>query len=203
MDDALNTPQVSDATWVYPEDPLKWELDENKFRISHPTLYSEFVNSASQSQDLDTQELIYDIFGDHNEDVFSISKVNPAICITLTDGATQVISNVDIAKVHGNDLDSATAHWRYQFICCCLGRAMGQAGSLAIWDTVKNDWCFFYTDEGFCVTEIDYNSADDTFSGSYEYHYPMTGVGGVEHFVVTSEREYQEIPSEPHPNEPM
>jgi len=170
-----------------------WEMDEIKFSKNYPALYSQFLTTQPQRPNLSDRDIIFDLFKDNINAAFDVSKICPAIEITLTDGSVQIISNIDIVKIHGYYLDGSEVRFERQFVYCILSLATGQAGTLGIWDVTKSDWCFFYTDEGFCVTNVEYNVIKDSFLGTCEDYYPSSNAGGLSRFVVTSDRKYQNI----------
>jgi len=70
--------------------------------------------------------------------------------------------------------------------------AAQQAGSLGIWDTRMNDWCFTHSDEGFCPSSIKYHINDDTFSVSSSCYY--YGKGAIdEEYLINQHKEIKLI----------
>ena len=185
---------IKNAIFINPHDPIMWELDEIKFSKKHPDLFANFLNVLSEQPDSDPREILDELFDSDEGLMFTISKTIPSVEIMLTNGSSQFISNKSLMGIHkGSYVDRGELRWEHQFVYCILDRCLGQSGTLGIWDIAKEDWCFFHSDESFCVTEVQYNFSDDSFSGIYEYHYAMTPVSGRMAFKVTSNRQFRDV----------
>ena len=183
---------IKNVIFINPYDPIMWELDEIKFSKKHPDLFANFLNVLSEQPDSDPRDILDELFDSDEELMFTISKTIPSVEIMLTNGSSQFISNKLLMSINeGSFVDRGELRWEHQFVYCILDRCSGQSGTLGIWDIAKEDWCFYHSDESFCVTEIKYNFSNDSFSGIYEYQYPMTPASGRMAFEITSKREYR------------
>ena len=193
---------IRNAIWYDPEDPIKWELDESLFAGKFLRLYPDFKEKMSnystdcggyigEEKKIQLQKDIMEELVDQT-DFFKLSKEAPCILVNLIDQSKQTITNKSVFEIHGSYTDGARLAFRSDqpFVYCIFSLCAGQAGSLGIWDTRINNWCFSYRDEGFCVKTIEHTPESDCFFGTLEtYHFASSG--GTEHFKVSADRKLE------------
>lgn len=143
----------------------------------------------------DEFDTFYDYFEENNLaqkgfHLWDFCKNLDVLEITTEDSLIQTITAKDIAsRMNGVNLDHVSFEAKANYVCCILDYAIGQAGALGIWDVSKSDWCFWHSDELFCVDKIDYYESEDLFLGTCEFSYPMSPLGGKVRFEISPTRE--------------
>ena len=193
---------IKNAVWYDPEDPIKWELDESLFAEKFPHLCSDFKEKMSDYStgygghigEEEKKQLRYDIMEElvDQPDFLKLSKEAPCILINLIDQSRQIITNKSVFEIHGGYTDGAGLIFRSDqpFVNCIFSLCAGQAGSLGIWDTRINNWCFTYRDEGFCVKTVEYTPESDCFFGTLETRH-FASSGEAKHFKVYADRKLE------------
>jgi len=178
--------KVRNIRFVEDDNLIRWELDEKAFKIEFPKLYAKYKQ--------DPEESIDNLFAFEGEPLSKVVKTLPCIQIELENGDDQIISNKNLLDIYPwLWVDHYNILCEHNFVYCIIQIAAGQAGTLGIWDTKKNDWCFDHSDEGFCVVDINYDENKDEFLGSTEMVIPFSRQIEVPNFIVTSERKYKEV----------
>jgi antitoxin component HigA of HigAB toxin-antitoxin module len=108
-----------------------------------------------------------------NEYANKIYKTENSIIINIKNNEQQIIKNTSIINFHGTTYDGHSVYIvEDYFLIVHVSRASGQSGSLGIWDTRINNWCFTHSDEGFVPCSFNYNKEDDSFTiESSAYYY--------------------------------
>jgi hypothetical protein len=198
-------------------DLIKWKLDTNRFASKYPNEYKEYTENVyltlyedttginpkelEKGSDWAVKEYVTMIIEkergidlpESNMKAWELSEEIPSIEISLKNGKRQTISNLSLFKINGDDVDAFNFFCEHNFLYCIIFRAIGQAGTLGIWDTKDQKWCFAYSDEGFCVEEVKYDKTKDEFFGSFSYDHPMSYVGGSGFFQITKDRELKTV----------
>ena len=60
---------------------------------------------------------------------------------------------------------------------------------MGIWDAKIKEWCFWFSDELFCLSELGFSEEQDLFSGKCSFSYPMSPFGGTVDFEINSKKE--------------
>lgn len=176
------------------EDPLRWRADTRLFLDRYPKEYKAFEDLKIHDPDRNEKELVLEIFEDDEDKLWKVAEQQPSILIRLINGQKEYISNLAIHKIHSGYVESMNVSFEDRFVYCYLIRATDQAGSIGIWDTEINNWCFSYS-EDYCFESVKYNRWGDIFLGSYSWNIPLNG-GGVGKFLITKERDYIDMESE-------
>ena len=110
--------------------------------------------------------------------------------VLLTEGESIKITNLEIGKKLKNPFfDHIEFRTNNRFVYCIFEFAIGQAGGLGIWDAKIKEWCFWFSDELFCLSELGFNEEQDLFHGKCSFSYPMSPFGGTVDFEINSKRE--------------
>ena len=148
--------------------------------------------------DLSCDDEFYDFedyFDENNLDqrqfnLWDFSETIDILKLTAKDNSISTITNKDIApNLYSDQLDQFSFKVFGRYVCCIFDYAIGQAGALGIWDVSKSDWCFWHSDELFCVDKIDYYESEDLFLGTCDFSYPMSPLGGKVRFEISPTRE--------------
>ena len=102
-----------------------------------------------------------------------IYKKENSIIINIENNEKQIITNTSVINFHGTTYDGHSVFIVDDyFLLIHVSIASEQAGSLGIWDTRMNGWCFTHRDEGFVPRSFNYNKEDDSFTiESSAYYY--------------------------------
>ena len=102
-----------------------------------------------------------------------IYKIENSVSINIKNSEKQIITNTSIINFHGTIYDSHSINIVDDyFLLVHISGASEQSGSLGIWDTRMNGWCFTHSDEGFVPRSFNYNKEDDSFTiESFAYYY--------------------------------
>ena len=195
-----NKYQIKDYINNFSDDLLNLEVDEAKLKEIFPDINNKLQDEKNKpkfilekkegiSDELSfVQELISENYNKMNEDQLKESNniyvKKPSVIINLKNKNQQIITNYSIINFHDITCDGHTILQKGEFyIVVAISRAAQQAGSLGIWDTRMNDWCFTHSDEGFCPSSIKYHLNDDTFSVSSSCYYYGKGAIDEEYLI--------------------
>jgi len=122
-----------------------------------------------------------------------IYKKENSIIVNIENNEKQIITNTSVINFHGTAYDG---HFVFivddYFLLIHVSIASEQSGSLGIWDTRMNDWCFTHSDEGFVPRSFNYNKEDDCFTiESSAYYYGQDLIETK--YVINKNRELIEI----------
>lgn len=147
--------------------------------------------------DLSCDDEFYDFedyFDENNLDqrqfnLWDFSETIDILKLTAKDNSISTITNKDIApNLYSDQLDQFSFKVFGRYVCCIFDYAIGQAGALGIWDTKEKNWCFWFSDELFCVEDISYNEIKDFFLGYCGFSHPMSPFGGRVNFEINKDR---------------
>ena len=174
---------------LYPDELLKLELDEVKLKKIFPVFYKKLQqkkkdpNFIKEKQDGFSDELSFikeliednhdKILQDDLEKMDKIYKEKNSVIIKVKGNNDQKITNTAIINFHGTKYDGHSIFIVDDYyLLIHISIASDQSGSLGIWDTKINDWCFTHSEEGFVPRSFNYNKKDDCFtivSSAYYY----------------------------------
>jgi len=175
------------------DNPLRWRADIDLFSKLYPKEFKSYIYQKTHDPDRDEKELTLEIFQDDEDKLWEFVDKLSSIRVTLHDGEAQEIANFSIYEIHKGYLEHMSVSFENRFIFCFLTRAADQAGSIGIWDTQLENWCFSYFND-YCFESIKYHELDDIFTGNYFWNLPFIG-GGEGKFLVTKERKFVDLES--------
>lgn len=203
---------IKAATLIDEYDAIPWKLDTRKFAQTYPSEYEKYKQGGylalledepTLARHLDEDWAVRDFItmilaqeeGVNFEDshIWRISREIPSIAIVLENGKNQEITNLSLYGINGDAVDAFEISFECNFLFCRIFRAFGQAGTLGIWDSEVQGWCFAYTNELFCVDEITFDEATNEFHGSFFYDFPMSPACGEGLFKITKDRQLETI----------
>lgn len=122
--------------------------------------------------------------------LWDFSETIEILRLTFEDNSISTITNKDIApNLYSDQLEHFSFKVFGSYVCCIFEFAIGQAGGLGIWDSATKAWCFWFSDELFCLSELDFSEEQDMFSGKCSFYFPMSPLGGTVDFEINSNRE--------------
>lgn len=122
--------------------------------------------------------------------LWGFSETIEFLKLTAEDNSISTITNKDIAANIGHtQFDDLSFKVFGNYLCCIFEFAIGQAGGLGIWDAKIKEWCFWFSDDLFCLSELTFSEDQDVFSGKCSFSYPMSPFGGTVDFEINSKRE--------------
>ena len=148
--------------------------------------------------DLSSDDEFYDFedyFDENNLDqrqfnLWDFSETIDILKLTAKDNSISTITNKDIAaNLYSPKFDHFSFKVFGSYVCCIFEFAIGQAGGLGIWDAKIKEWCFWFSDELFCLSELGFSEEQDLFSGKCSFSYPMSPFGGTVDFEINCKRE--------------
>lgn len=204
-----NKYQIKDYTDNFPDDLLNLEVDEDKLKEIFPEINNKLQDEKNKpkfilekkegiSDELSfVQELISENYNKMNEDQLKESNniyvKKPSVIINLKNKNQQIITNYSIINFHDITCDDHSVLQAGDFyIVVFISRAAQQAGSLGIWDTRMNGWCFTHSDEGFYPISFTYDDNDDTFSITSSCYYYTKGIIE-EEYIITKDKKLEFI----------
>ena len=128
-----------------------------------------------------------------SENLWKLSSEIVAIQVNLSDETSQRITNKSLYQINGEEVGNYAIKHNNNFVIVVVQKAIGQAGTLGIWDIKLNDWCFSISAELFCVDNIHYDEKTDQFFGTYSFNFPMSPMKGTGNFKVTKDRAIVEL----------
>ena len=189
-----------------PDNLLQLEIDETRLKELFPIFYEKLQKKKldpkfiKEKEEGISDELTFinelveeenDKFDTSNMDY--IYKKKDCIIINIENNNNQSITNYSIIDFHGTACDDHSAFIIDDYyLLIHVSRAAGQSGSLGIWDTRLNNWCFTHSDEGFVPCSYKYNKEDDSFiieSSAYYYGQDLIETK----YVINKNRELIEI----------
>lgn len=94
-----------------------------------------------------------------------IYKKENSIIINIENNEKQVITNTSLIKFNGTVYDGHSVFIvDDNYLLTHVSIVSEQSGSLGIWDTKINGWCFTHSDEGFVPRSFNYNKEEDCFT---------------------------------------
>ena len=204
-----NKYQIKDYTDNFPDDLLNLEVDEDKLKEIFPEINNKLQDEKNKpkfilekkegiSDELSfVQELISENYNKMNEDQLKESNniyvKKPSVIINLKNKNQQIITNYSIINFHDITCDDHSVVQAGDFyIVVFISRGAQQAGSLGIWDTRMNGWCFTHSDEGFYPISFTYDDNDDTFSITSSCYYYTKGIIE-EEYIITKDKKLESI----------
>lgn len=128
--------------------------------------------------------------GQRNFNLWDFSEPVEILKITAEDNSINTITNKDIAaNLYSNQLDHFSFKIYDCYVCCIFDYAIGQAGALGIWNNTDKNWCFWFSDELFCVEDLSYNQKEDFFTGYCQFSHPITPFSGRVNFEIDKDRQ--------------
>ena len=166
----------------------KWQVifpNSEPPKIDDPTDLYEFEDILEQHD-----KNIYQDSKNKTYNSWEFSEEINCIEVLLTEGESIKITNLEIGKKLKNPFfDHIEFRTNNRFVYCIFEFAIGQAGGLGIWDAKIKEWCFWFSDELFCLSELSFNEEHDLFHGKCSFSYPMSPFGGTVDFEINSKRE--------------
>lgn len=203
---------IKSATFMDEWEPISWKLDPRKFAQMYPSEYEKYKRGdylallegePTLATHLDEDWAVKDFItiileqeeGNNFNDshIWRISREVPSITIVLENGKNQEITNLSLYEINGDAVDAIEISFERNFLFCRIFKAIGQAGTLGIWDSEIQGWCFAYTNELFCVDEITFDEELNEFHGSFSYDFPMSPACGEGCFKITKDRQLETI----------
>jgi hypothetical protein len=169
-------------------DLISFELDVDLFKKKYLSIYEQYKTELHYFNYSEIEEII-----PNSDAIVSLIVKQASVALKLPNNKTKIIYNTDILSWYSyQNIDEFTIKSDSRFVYFILSPASGQAGSLGIWDTNKQEWIFNYDDEGFCVEAVIYSDKLDIFIGYFSWDIPMSIQHGEEFFVVDKNRNYIE-----------
>jgi len=201
--------QIENCINNFPDDLLNLEVDENKLKKVFPIISDKLQNEKNKpkfilekkegiTDELSfVQELIFENYDKMEENQLkesnNVYKEKQSIIINLKNKDQQIITNYSIINFHDITCDDHSVLQAGDFyIVVFISRAAQQAGSLGIWDTRMNGWCFTHSDEGFYPISFTYDDNDDTFSITSSCYYYTKGIIE-EEYIITKDKKLEFI----------
>ncbi|MDB4363229.1 hypothetical protein N9Z31_03615 [Pseudomonadales bacterium] len=184
---------------VNPGNLFPWELCELKFEMSHPDIFRKFKKDKKDNPKIEDFDYINNLFEMHEiydcpfsdyPAIWGISKELTSVEVHLFNGCKQSISNLSIIELnHGDEIDADLLISTNRFFILTIKKT-SLFGTLGIWDTDLQDWCFANSDECLCIDEIEYYPVDDEFRGVFSYHQSHSPIRGGGEFVIDKSRNF-------------
>lgn len=186
---------------LHPGNLFPWKLCEERFAELHPEIFIKYLTGKQSDNETDNFDYIQELLEEHGvyesscglySALWEISHELPSIYLHLSSGDRQVISNLSIVKLNfSNQIDSDCLISTDRFFIIIIDKCSSQFGTLGIWDTASNNWCFSQTEEHFCVNKIDYYPLENEFRGKFEYSVSHNPIWGKGNFVIDKHRVFR------------